>query len=521
MSPEPGTGTVAVDRTPRHVGAIILGGGISGIAAAVRLPRDGGVDDVLVIEQSDGLGGTWHHNTYPGCACDIPSALYSFEFAANPEWSRVFAHQPEIRDYVQRVAAEHGVPGRTLLNTAVLEARWNDAAQCWEIDTTQGRFTTPIFVFAAGGLHEPATPDVPGVESFTGTVFHSARWRHDHDLTGRRVAVIGTGASAVQFVPRIQPEVEQLTLLQRTPGWVWPKPDWRTTRLERSLYRRVPAAQRALRRLQFEFGDLLVRTYLRVELARILNLIGRAHLLFTVRDGALRRDLTPSYTLGCKRVMLDNYYLRSLTRPNVRVVPHGLREVRPTSVVADDGSEHEVDTIIWATGFQATEPPFAKRLFGRDGRSLSEFWGANPRAYMGASISGFPNAYMMWGPNVGTGSNTIMIESQLNYITRAIRLMRESHYASLEIRRDVLEAWKQEMRDRLARSTWDAGGCKSWYQDSSGENYAVYGGSMRSMLARSQSVPVSLFDVRGTDGTRSVPPDGGGDELATAHGHRR
>lgn len=499
--------TAPVDRSPRHVGAIVLGGGLAGLAAAIRLPRDTGITDVLLIEQSDALGGTWHHNTYPGCACDVPSSLYSFEFAPNPNWSRVFAHQPEIRDYLLRVAAEYGIPERTLLNTEVQEARWNDGEQHWVIVTSRGTYTTPVFVFAAGGLHEPLTPDVPGLDDFAGTVFHSSRWRHDHDLVGRRVAVVGTGASAAQFVSRIQPQVAELTVLQRTPGWVWPKPDWNTTRFERGLYRRVPAAQRLLRKLQFEFGDLFMRAYLRVEVSRLLNAVGRAHLFVSIRNRELRRALTPTYSFGCKRVMIDNHFLRALGKPNVTVVPHGLTEVRANSVVAGDGSEHEVDTIIWATGFQATEPPFAKRLYGRDGRSLSETWGDNPRAYMGASIAGFPNAYMLWGPNVGTGSNTVMIESQLNYVTRAILVMHDSNATSLDIRPNVVDTWKEEMRDGLSRSTWDAGGCNSWYKDVSGDNYSVYGGTMRDMLARSKRVSLGLFDVGRTSEATTEPGD--------------
>jgi cation diffusion facilitator CzcD-associated flavoprotein CzcO len=477
-----------LDTTPRHVGAIVLGGGLCGIAAAIRLPLEAGIADTLVIEQAADFGGTWHHNTYPGAACDIPSALYSLEFAPNPGWTRVFAHQPEIREYFQTVARQYGLYERVLLNTNVREARWIESEQHWRIETTAGVFTTPIFVFAAGGLHEPATPDVPGIDTFNGTTFHTARWDHDYDLTGRRVAVIGSGASAVQLVPRIQPHVGRLTLLQRTPGWVWPKADWRTSRFERRIYRRFPAIHGALRRGQFEFADALVRIYLRVERARLLNLVGRGHLFLTIRDRKLRKALTPDYALGCKRVMLDNYYLRSLTKPNVEVIPHGLTEVREHSVIAADGSEHEVDTIIWATGFQASEPPFTKRIFGRDGRSLSEAWGTSPRAYMGASINGFPNAYMMWGPNIGTGGNTIMTEAQLNYICRAIALTHEQGAASLDIRREIVDAWKEEMRQGLANSTWDAGGCRSWYQGITGENYAVYGGTMRSMLARSKVV---------------------------------
>jgi cation diffusion facilitator CzcD-associated flavoprotein CzcO len=480
----------------REVGALVLGGGICGIGAAIRLPREAGVQDLVVVEKSDRLGGTWWHNTYPGCACDIPSAQYSFEFAPNPGWSRVFAHQPEILGYVERVAEDYGVPERTLFNTEVLGAAWNATRQRWIIDTTRGRFVTPIFVFAPGGLHEPNIPAIPGIDEFHGVTFHTSRWNHEHDLTGRRVAVVGSGASAVQLVGQIQPKVAHLTLLQRTPGWVWPKLDWRTTRLEKALYHRYPSAQRAVRRGQVEFGDMLLRMYGRVELARLLNSVGRAHLRVRVKDPELRATLTPDYVLGCKRVMVDNYYYRAVVKPNVTVVPHGLREVRSTSIVAASGSEHEVDTIIWATGFHNSDHPFAKRLVGRDGHTLAEAWGKNPRAYMGASTTGFPNAFMLFGPNAGTANCFLMLEAQLNYVTRTIRHLRDGGYGSVDIRPEVVDDWKQLMQTRLAHSTWVRGGCNSWYQDSSGDIYTIYGGSMRDMLKRSRQFDPAWFDTR-------------------------
>ncbi len=483
------------DTLRREVQAIVLGGGISGIAASIRLRRDAGLSDVLLIEKSHQLGGTWNYNTYPGCACDIPSSLYSFEFAPNPEWSRVFAPQPEILEYVKRVADEFGVTERTMFNTEVTGARWEEQTQRWLVDTTRGGFCTPIFVFGVGALNEPATPDVPGVDTFIGVQFHSARWNHDHDLTGERVAVVGSGASAIQLVPQIQPKVKHLTYLQRTAGWVWPKPNWHTTRAERALYRRFPAAQRALRAGQFLFADTLINIYLRVRIARLLNIIGRAHLLFQVRDRTLRRVLTPTHDTGCKRIMIANDYYPSLVKDNVDVVPHGLREVRPHSIVSADGTEHEVDTIIWATGFHAVDPPFIANLVGRDGRTLLENWNDNPRAYMGASISGFPNAFMMWGPNSGTGCNFVMVEAQLNYIIESVRALRETGAASLDVRPEVVDSWKTEMNRAMSRSTWTQGGCNSWYQDPTGDIHAIYGGSMHGFLARGRRLDLDIFEA--------------------------
>lgn len=479
----------------REIGAIVLGGGISGIAASIRLRRDAGVQDVLLIEKNAQLGGTWANNTYPGCGCDVPSALYSFEFAPNPEWSRWFALQPEILEYIQRVADDFGVTERALLGTEVTAARWDEKCQRWLVDTTAGGFSTPIFVFGVGTLNEPATPDVPGVETFQGAQFHSARWNHDHDLSGERVAVIGSGASAIQLVPQIQPRVRHLTYLQRTAGWVWPKPNVRTSRLERALYRRFPRTQRFLRAGEFLFAEALISAFLRVRTAHLLNIIGKAHLLFYIRDPALRRALTPTHDTGCKRILTANDYYPALIKENVEVVPYGLREVRAHSIVSDDGTEHHVDTIIWATGFRALDPPFIDKLFGRDGRTLAQVWKDRPRAYMGSSVNGFPNAFMMWGPNTGTGSNFVTVEAQLNYVVEAVRALNRIGTPSLDIRGEVVDEWKAEMTQAMSRSTWTQGGCNSWYQDGGGEIHAIYGGSMRGFLARGRSLDLSLFEA--------------------------
>jgi len=489
----------------RHVEAVVLGGGASGIGAVIRLRRDAGIEDVVLLEKSDELGGTWHHNRYPGCACDIPSCAYSFEFAPNPDWSRTFAPQPEIEAYLQRVAAEHDVYRHAILGAEVTAARWDEDDQRWLIDSTKGSFSTPIFIFGVGALHEPSVPDVPGIERFAGEQFHSAEWDDRADLRGKRVALIGSGASAVQILPHVRRDAASVVYLQRTPGWVWPKPDWRSSRLERWLYRHVPLTQRILRRCQFEFADLLLLAYLDTRIARLLNVIGRLHILATVRGRAARRAVTPRYALGCKRVMLSNSYYPALSEPDVTLVPHGLREVRPHAIVAADGSEHEVDAIIWATGFKALDPPFLDRMVGRRGRTLADTWQGHPSAYMGASTPGFPNAFQIWGPNAGTANHFTMLEAQLNYALSAIELLRREGLASVDVRSEVVAAWKREQTERMAGSTWRSGGCASWYQDAVGEVHAVYGGTQREFLRRSR-VPVhrGLFDVRPAERPRSA-----------------
>lgn len=489
----------------RAAEALIVGGGASGIAAAIRLRRETGLRDVVVLEKTDRLGGTWRDNTYPGAACDIPSQLYSFEFAPNPDWSRVFAEQGEIQDYLERVAREHAVPERTVFGAEVLEARWDETARLWRLSTSKGRFAAPILVFAPGPLHEPRIPDVPGLERFRGTSFHSARWRHDHDLTGERVAVIGTGPSAIQFVPRIAPGVRRLTLLQRSPGWILPKPDWRTTKLERCAYRNVPRAMAATRWVQWVGCDLLLKAYAHHRLARLLNSLGRAHLRLAVPDRQLRRDLTPDYAFGCKRIMVSNTYYPALRRGNVELVPHGLREVQENAVVAADGSVHQVDTIIWGTGFFVSKLPFTDRIYRADGRSLAQTWGDNPSAYFGMSIAGFPNAFMLFGPNIGTVSAFPMLEGQLNHLTAAVRAMEREGLSSIEIKPEAQRAYKNRANVRLANSTWNAGGCASYYLDASGQNYSVYPGTMRELVTEGARFDLGAYrTTRANEHSRRV-----------------
>jgi cyclohexanone monooxygenase len=464
------------------VDVLILGGGICGIGTAIALQRDG--FDVLVLEKAEQLGGTWRENTYPGCACDIPSHLYSFPFAPNPDWSRGFAGQAEIQDYVLRVAAEHGIPQRTRFGTEVLEARWEDAGQRWVLETTRGTFTSRAFVLAAGPLHEPVLPDVAGTGRFRGFAFHSSRWAHDHDFTGERVAVIGTGASTAQFVPHLRREAASVHVFQRTPAWVMPKLDWRTSRLERALLRRIPALTRALRLAQWAAIDAMIVVNFHPRVARLFHAVGRLHMRRAVRDRRLRRILTPRYVIGCKRVLVSNDFYPALAQPDVEVIPEAVAEVREHSVVGVGGTEREVDTVIYATGFHVTDLPVAERVRGRDGRTLADVWQGSPRAYLGTAISGFPNAFMLFGPNVGSASAFVMLDAQLRYVTAALRALRGEGLGSIDVRPEVQDAFKAWADRRLEGTTWLAGGCSSYYIDAAGRNAAAWPGTMASLRRR-------------------------------------
>ncbi len=469
----------------RDVRVAVIGGGLSGIGAAVMLRR-AGIDEVVVLERADELGGTWRDNTYPGCACDVPSALYSFSFAPNPDWGRLYARQPEIRAYALEVARRHRVLDRIQTGADVLEARWDEDAQRWRVRTTAGDWSAQALISATGPWSEPVLPDVPGLDDFAGTVFHSSRWDHDHDLAGERVAVIGNGASAVQFVPQIRKQAEHVTVYQRTAQWVLPKPDRGITGAERTLFRRLPLAQRALREALyygFELGGVAER---HPRLLAGLQAVAHRHLRRNVRDPELLRSLTPDHTLGCKRILLSNDWYPALTQPNVELVPHAVTEVRPGGIVAADGVERPADTLILGTGFTITELPIAARVHGRDGRTLDEVWQGSPTGYLGTVVAGFPNLFMVLGPNVGNGhtSATVLIELQVAFAIDMLRALEREDATSADVRPHVQEAFNEEVQRRLQGTVWNAGGCRSYYLDRNGRNSTIFPGSTLELRRR-------------------------------------
>ncbi|MDX2571448.1 flavin-containing monooxygenase [Streptomyces scabiei] len=482
------TPAAAVTRETRHVEALVIGSGISGIGAAIRL-REAGVRDLVIVEKADDLGGTWRDNTYPGCACDVPSALYSYSFAPNPEWTRAFAGQPEIRAYLRDTADAYGVTPLIRYGTEVTRAQWNRADARWHVETSRDRYTARFLIAAAGPWHEPRLPDLPGLDGFPGEVFHSSRWRHDHDLTGARVAVVGSGASAVQFVPEIQPRVERLHLFQRTAQWVLPKPDHPVPRAERWLLRNLPAAGRALRRAEYTALETLGVGFRHPALLRAVQKVGTLHLRATVKDPALRRALTPDYTLGCKRLLFSNTYYQALTRPNVTVHATAVRAVEGRRIVGADGSRAEVDTIILGTGFHILDMPIAHRVFDADGAALDDHWKGSPDAYLGTTVTGFPNAFVLLGPHLGTGHSSAyaVLEAQLDHVAGAVRHFRSAGLTSMDVRPEVQAAFNAEVRQALPSTVYNAGGCSSYYLDDNGVNSFSWPwstGRMRRRLAR-------------------------------------
>jgi cation diffusion facilitator CzcD-associated flavoprotein CzcO len=461
-----------------HVDIAIIGSGFAGIGAAIRL-QQAGFHDYLVLERADDVGGTWRDNSYPGCACDVPSHLYSFSFAPNPDWSHSFSPQPEIWAYLRRVADEHGVTRRTRFGAEVMDAAWNEERGHWELETTNGDLTARVLIAGFGGLAEPRLPDVPGIRDFPGEIFHSARWNHDHDLTGERVAVIGTGASAIQFVPQIQPRVKELHLFQRTPPWVMPRMDRELTHVEHWLFRHLPFTQRLARAgIYWSRESLVIGLAGQPRLLKGMQLLAKRFIRRSIGDRELRRKVTPDYTIGCKRILVSNDYLPSLDKPNVELVTAGLSEVRGNVVVGADGTEREVDTIILGTGFYVTDSPMAARVRGADGRSLAEHWEGSMQAHRGTTVAGFPNYFHLVGPNTGLGHNSIvfMIESQLNYVVDALRTMQREGAHSAVVAPVAAARYNAAVQRAMEGTVWTAGGCASWYIDSQGRNTTLWPG---------------------------------------------
>ncbi|GGU33140.1 Baeyer-Villiger monooxygenase [Streptomyces lavendofoliae] len=479
----------------------MIGSGFGGLGAAVRLRREG-ITDFVVLERADSVGGTWRDNSYPGCACDVPSHLYSFSFAPNPEWPRTFSGQRHIRAYLERVADTFRLRPHIRLGHEVLMMRWDNDELRWEIETSRGTLTADVVVSATGPLSDPKIPDVPGLASFEeagGKVFHSARWDHDYDLTGKRVAMIGTGASAIQIVPAIQPKAGRLTLFQRTPPWVMPRMDRAISGVERWLHRQVPLTGTARRGLLWGIRELQVSAFTkRPNELRLVESIAKANMARAIKDPALRAKLTPSYRIGCKRILLSSEYYPALAKPNVDVVASGLAEVRGSTVVAADGTETEVDAIIFGTGFRVTDMPIAERVVGADGITLAEAWKDGMESLRGATAAGFPNWMTIIGPNTGLGNSSmiLMIESQLNYMADYLRQLDGlGDRAALAARPSAVAAWNRRVQARMERTVWKAGGCDSWYLDANGRNTTLWPGTTSEFRRATKAVDLSEYEV--------------------------
>ncbi|HEY1518260.1 MAG TPA: NAD(P)/FAD-dependent oxidoreductase [Solirubrobacteraceae bacterium] len=469
----------------RGLSVVIVGAGFGGLAAAIELRRHG-FDDVTVLERAAGVGGTWHYNDYPGCACDVPSHLYSFSFAQRRHWSRICSPQAEILRYLEEVARDEGVAGRVRHGVDVTSCRWDGESSTWAVSSADGRtWRADAVVIATGQLHQPAIPRVDGFSEFQGRGFHSARWNHDYDLTGKRVAVIGTGASAVQFIPEVAEQVGRLYVFQRTGNWFLPRRNRAYPAVVRGVIRFVPGVQALRRRFIYYYAETLT---MMIRNPRTVGRIGRLRSALFMRwqlpDPEVRRKAWPRYTFGCKRVLFSSHYLPALQRPNVDLVVEPIERFVGAGVVTADGVLREVDCVIWGTGFKTTEFMFPMEIVGAGGRSLREAWTGGARAHLGVCVPGFPSLFLMYGPNTNTSGGSIVFyeEAQAAYIRQALSELRSRRAGSISIRPEVEAASDREVQAAFAGTAWTQ--CDSWYRDESGRIVANWPGYMTQYAER-------------------------------------
>ncbi|GAA1793241.1 NAD(P)/FAD-dependent oxidoreductase [Nocardioides hankookensis] len=475
---------------------VVIGAGFGGLGAAHAL-REAGIDDVTILERADAVGGVWRDNTYPGAACDVPSPLYSWSWATNPDWSRRYSPQPEILDYIQRTAAADGLIDRVRTGTTVTRLTWDGS---WRVATTTGTYDADLVVAAVGQLSEPVVPPIPGTDTFAGPTFHSAQWRHDVDLTGKRVAVIGTGASAVQLVPGIVDDVAAMTVFQRSAPYVVLRPDRLYSRLHHRLFHRFPAALGFERRATYELTELFNRALegtsrITRPFMAALRAVWRLHLRRQVRDPELRRRLVPDYPLGCKRVLFSNDWYPALDRDHVEVVTDRVSAIEPGGVRTADGRLHEVDVLVWGTGFAATDYLGTIDVRGVGGVPLREAWAGGARAHLGLTVPGFPNLFCVYGPNTNLGGSSIiqMLEAQASWIAQVARRIATGEARTVGVRREVWEAYDAEMQSRLGSGIWSR--CDSWYRDGGGRITTNWPGQVAEYQRRLASVDWSELEV--------------------------
>lgn len=492
-----------------ETGVIVVGTGFSGLGMAIQLLKEGRRDFVL-LEKAQDVGGTWRDNTYPGCACDIQSHMYSFSFEQNPDWSRSFSSQPEIWAYMRGVAEKYGLYDHVRFGQEMTGARWDADESRWHVTSASGdEFVGQFLVSGVGALHIPQIPKLPGIERFEGASFHSAQWDHDVDLSGKKVAVVGTGASAIQFVPAVAPDTENLTLFQRTPPWVMPKPDHEMPGWAKRMFNALPFTQRAYRNaLYWMLEARAIGFNGPTGVMKLAQKLAKWNIDRTVKDPGLRAKLTPDYVMGCKRVLISNDYYPALTRDNVEVVTDGVTEVRENSVIDGAGDEHQADVIIYGTGFHVTDAFDDMDIIGTGGRNLGKEWATEGmRTHLGITVAGFPNLFFLLGPNTGLGHNSVvfMIESQIRYVAEAMRLVRDAGSAALEVREDTQRQFNSDIQTKLNKGIWTRGGCTSWYLDSTGVNRTIWPGFTWRYWMRTRKLRSDEFELVGN--AKSKPRD--------------
>ncbi|MEU9421063.1 NAD(P)/FAD-dependent oxidoreductase [Streptomyces sp. NPDC048272] len=505
MASTPAT-SVAVE-TPD---VLIVGTGFAGLGMAMKLLA-AGHSDFVVLEKADDVGGTWRENTYPGCACDVASVMYSYSFAPNRAWSRMYASQPEILDYIKRVVKDHALESHIRFNTEAVSYEFDETSDRWSVRTRSGREYRPrVVVLAHGSLHQPNIPDLPGMGRFKGKLFHSAQWDHSVDLSGKRVAVVGTGSSAAQFIPEIAGTAAHVDVFQRSAHWVLPKADRPLKALEHRLFKSLPFVQQLYRLTAYWTHEVPVLAFLNPKFLKVLEAASLRMLRKQVPDPELRAKLTPDYTIGCKRILLTNDYYPALQRPDVDLVTSPIAEFTETGIRSADGELHEADVVILGTGFATDNRCATEHIVGRDGVTIQEAWRDGMTAHLGTTVSGFPNMFMLMGPNSGGGAQSILfvIEAQLHYVVECLRLMRARRATRMEVRADVQRAFNARLHGKLAGSVWNTGGCHSWFLDHTGLNRQSWPGTGTSYWRATRRPDPRAFSLTGRPAGRrlsSVP----------------
>lgn len=456
----------------------VIGTGFAGICMGIKL-LEAGINDFVILEKADDIGGTWRDNTYPGAACDVSSHLYSFSFEPNPDWSRMFSGQKEIYDYLKNVVKKYQLEPYIKYEHEVTGGSFDELSGKWNINVSgKEDIKARFWINGMGPLNRPTFPEIPGKDSFQGPAFHSSEWDHSVDLNGKRVAVIGTGASSIQVTPSIAPIVEQLYVFQRTPAWVMPKMDRTMTSFEKKLFKAIPFIQKLYRWRIYWYNEIPAYAFTyKPKYTKFIQALSLRNLKKRVPDKALREKLTPKYMIGCKRILLSNDYYPAFLRPNVELVTEGIESIDENSIITRDGNKREIDAIVYCTGFMAAEFPAYFKMKGLNGKTLDDEWKTAPEAFLGTTVSGFPNMYLIIGPNTGLGHNSMiyMIEAQVTYIMDALKKARKANYKYMDVKKDSQDEYNKNIQKKLVGTAWDSG-CVSWYQTKAGKNTSIFPG---------------------------------------------
>ncbi len=489
--------TAPQNTLPTTTEVVIIGAGFGGLCAGIRL-KEAGIRDFVILEKASEVGGTWRENTYPGCACDVQSHLYSYSFAGNPEWSKRYASWREIQDYILQTTDDFNMRPFIHFNQEVNRCQFDSDSGMWTIGTASGaEIRARYFILASGPLHHPQIPAIPGLDTFEGKVMHSAQWDHSYDLKGKRVASIGTGGSAIQYVPEIAPDVSQLDVYQRTAAWVIPRDERRYGEFSKWLFRTFPAMRKLHRARLYATNEMRVWPIFHPRLAKALQGLAKLSIRMQVKDPEMRKKLTPDYTIGCKRILISNKYYPAFNRDNVDLITNGIQEIRANSIVDRNGVERPCDTIILGTGFIVDPRGYMKdfTLDGLPGHQIMQDWKDGAQSYYGTMTSGFPNMFQLVGPNTALGHNSIiyMIESQVNLIISCMQEMKKRGAKYFDVKIDEQNKLNAEIQGRMKNTVWTSG-CQSWYQQADGTNFTIWPSSTIEFRSRTRKIHAPHFD---------------------------